>query len=79
MMTTERQSMGGESDPFTAYKATWTKKTTVQVEHEAASMRRYMARNSSAYAWHGANVPPGSLGDGDKLLALQEIIRERAA
>ena len=78
-VTTERQSMGGGLDPFAAYKATWSKKTTIQVEREAASMRRYMARNSLAYAWHGANVPPGSLGDGDKLLALQEIIRERAA
>jgi len=70
---------GGQTLPFERYKATWAKKTTVQVEREAASMRRYMVRNSSAYAWHGANVPPGSLGDGDKLLALQEIIRERAA
>ena len=58
-VTTERQSMGGGLDPFAAYKATWSKKTTIQVEREAASMRRYMARNSSAYAWHGANVPPG--------------------
>lgn len=62
-----------------AYLAAWNSKTTKAVEKELASMRRYVQKHSAHYAWHGANVPPGGIADGDKILILSEILRDRAA
>jgi len=60
------------------YLDAWNQKTSKQIEKEIASLRKYMARNSRAYVWHGANaLPPGTIGDGDKLLILQEILEAR--
>lgn len=66
-----------ESPEWTRYLRAWNAKTTKQVGRELASMRRYVQRNSSHYSWHGANVPPGGIADGDKVLILCEILKER--
>ena len=59
------------------YRAHWSAKTPKQVQRELDSMRRYVQRNSSSYAWHGANnAAPGSLTDGDKINILREILRD---
>lgn len=70
---------GGESDSPTwkRYVAAWNAKTTKAVEKELTSMHRYVQKHSAHYAWHGANVPPGGLADGDKILILTEILRSR--
>lgn len=58
------------------YRDLWLRKTVKQIECEIESMRKYMQRHSQAYAWHGKNMTaPGSLADGDKLLALREALR----
>lgn len=63
------------SDAYERYKSCWAKKTPKQVEREISSMRKYMAKHSRSYEWHGTNMtPPGSLADGDKLNALREIL-----
>ena len=64
-------------DTWKRYLAAWNAKTTKQVEKELASMRKYMDRSSKHYALHGANTPPGGIADGDKVLILQEILRDR--
>lgn len=66
-----------DSPGWKAYLAAWNVKTTKQVEKELASMRKYVQRHSAHYTWHGANVPPGGLADGDKILILREILRNR--
>ena len=59
------------------YLEHWNAKTTKQIEKELASMRKYVQRNSKHYSFHGANVPPGGIADGDKILILSEILRAR--
>ena len=67
-------------DPYDSFKTLWAHKTTAQVRREMESMHKYMERNARSYPWHGGNnIPPGGLGDGDKLLALRAIITERSA
>ena len=65
------------NDVETRYLRNWNSKTTKQVERELASMRKYVQKHSAHYAWHGANVPPGGIADGDKILILIEILRDR--
>ena len=53
----------------------WAAKSRKVVEREIASMRRYMEKHSSAYAWHGKSMtPPGTLADADKLSAMREAL-----
>jgi hypothetical protein len=68
---------GSSAQDLTAedrFRAAWSAKTAKQVERELASMHRYVQRNSSSYAWHGANAAPGSMTDGDKIIVLREIL-----
>lgn len=63
---------------YEEYRDNWAKRTVKQIEREIDSMRAYMHRHSSAYAWHGKwGTPPGSLSDGDKLCALKDALRMR--
>ena len=63
---------------YDEYKALWAKKTTKQVEKELASMRRYCDKYSAAYSWHGKQItPPGNVPDGDKIIALKEILETK--
>lgn len=58
------------------YRDMWLKKTAKQIEREIESLRKYMQRHNSAYAWHGNSMtPPGHMADGDRLLALREALR----
>lgn len=66
-----------ENSAWVAYLEAWNQKTTKQVERELASMRRYVQKHSAHYSWHGANVSPGGIADGDKILILSEILRDR--
>lgn len=64
--------------PWEKYKAAWSTKTLNQVQKEEQSMRKFMQRHSSAYAWHGSDMtPPNTLADGDKLSCLREILSEK--
>ena len=66
-----------ENSGWVAYLKTWNQKTTKQVKKELESMRKYVRKHSAHYAWHGANVAPGGIADGDKILILSEILRDR--
>lgn len=71
---------GSNAQELTAedrYRAHWSAKTAQQVQRELDSMRRYVQRNSSSYAWHGANAAPGALTDGDKINTLRDILRAK--
>lgn len=70
-------SRESESPAWKRYLAAWNAKTTKQVEKELTSMRKYVQKHSAHYSWHGANVPPGGIADGDKILILSEILRDR--
>lgn len=59
---------------YESFRDFWANKTPKVIQKEIDSMRRYMEKHSAAYAWHGANVPPGSIGDGDKLSALRDAL-----
>lgn len=60
---------------YEQFRDMWATKTEKQIEREIESMRRYMQRHNSSYNWHGKNMtPPGSLADGDKLMALREAL-----
>lgn len=60
------------------YRAHWSAKTSKQIQRELDSMRKYVQRNSSSYAWHGANSSaPGEITDGDKINALRDILRTK--
>lgn len=60
------------------YRSIWEKKTTKQIQKEIESWHRYIDRYSQSYAWHGKDItPPGTLADGDKVLILKEILRDR--
>lgn len=60
---------------YEQYRDLWAAKTIKQIEREIESMRAYMQRHTQAYAWHGKNMtPPGSLADGDRLMALREAL-----
>lgn len=69
----------GDSPGWKAYLGAWNTKTTKALEKELASMHKHVQKHSAHYAWHGVNVPPGGLADGDKILILTEILRERYA
>jgi hypothetical protein len=63
--------------PIERYRATWSQKTKGHIEKEISSMRKYMQRHSSAYAWHGSDMtPPRAIADGDKLNILRELLEE---
>jgi hypothetical protein len=71
-------SESDETPEWKAFVCAWNTKTTKQVTRELASMRRYVQKHSAAYSWHGKGItPPGALADGDKILALQEILASR--
>lgn len=60
---------------YEQFRDMWATKTEKQIEREIESMRRYMQRHNAAYNWHWKNMtPPGSLADGDKLMALREAL-----
>lgn len=69
--------MSLESPAAQRFLEAWNRKTLKQVEKELASMRKFVQRNSSHYAWHGANVSPGGMADGDKILILEEIAKSK--
>ena len=60
---------------YEQFRDLWAGRTVKQIEREIESMRLYMQRHNAAYNWHGKNMtPPGSLADGDKLMALREAL-----
>lgn len=62
------------------WKSMWEKKSTARVLKEIRSWEKYIQKHGMAYHWHGKGMaPPGCLSDGDKLLALKEIIADRNA
>ena len=62
------------------FKKYWESKTKKQIEKEILSLQKYMDKHGQAYAWHGKGMtPPGSLADGDKMLILREILKQKSS
>ncbi len=60
------------------YRSFWEKKTSSQIKQEIKSWQKYFDKHGQAYAFHGSDItPPNTLADGDKVLILKEILKER--
>ena len=60
------------------YRSFWEKKTSSQIKKEIESWQKYFDKYGQSYSFHGGDMtPPNTLADGDKVLILKEILRER--
>lgn len=59
---------------YEKYKELWIKKTKRQVEKEIESMRKYIQKHASSYAFHGNQTNPEEMTDGQRLSALKEVL-----
>lgn len=60
------------------YTSIWEKKTLKQLEKEVNSLREYMKKHDSHYAFHGKALSPEELSDGGRLLILLDIMQEKS-
>lgn len=57
------------------YKAQWSKKTLKQVMKELESYQAYLARHPDR---HFQQAAPDEMTDGDRIIALKDVIREKS-
>ena len=61
------------------YRSFWKKKTSSQVKQEIKSWQKYFDKHGQAYSFHGSDItPPNTLADGDKMLILKELIKDKS-
>ena len=58
---------------YDEYRALWRKKGIKAIEREIKSMQAYLQRHSDGFRQISA---PDGLSDGDRLMALRDLIRE---
>lgn len=61
-----------------AYRAKWETKTDKQIESERKSWRAHFKKHEGHYFFHGATANPSELTDGERVMILNDILRERA-
>ena len=60
------------------YRSFWESKTTSQIKKEIQSWQKYFNKHRQAYSFHGSDMTtPNTLADGDKIMILKEILKNR--
>lgn len=72
MTSKESQSKTWEQR-YEEYRALWRKKGVKSIERELKSMQSYLQRNTDGFRQISA---PDELSDGDRLMALRDLIRD---
>lgn len=66
-----------KADAQTTYRALWESKPTKQIERELKSWQSHFAKHEGHYSFHGATAHPGEMTDGERVMVLKDILRER--
>lgn len=61
------------NERYEAYKTVWKDKGVTKAKKELASYQKYLSRHKDRFHQQSA---PGELSDGDRVLALKEVLSE---